>query len=97
MITVLNTIEEVSSRRRVDERFKVSPSIAIRWRKSLEESRVDAKPLGGDRRLHHVEAHADLILSLYEAGPTIFQSELKMVLSERGTIRSESGLSGPIS
>ena len=78
-VCVLNTIGEVSSRRWAAERFKFSPSLAIRRRKSLEESRVEAKPLGGNRRLHHVEAHADLILSLYEPEPTIFLSELKTV------------------
>lgn len=90
---VLNAVEEGSSRRRAAERFEVSPSSAIRWRKSLEEEgRVEAKPLGGDRRSHHVEAHADVILRLYEERPTIFLSELRAALAERGIATSESGL-----
>ena len=90
---VLNAVEEGSSRRRAAVRFEVSPSSAIRWRKSHEEEgRVEAKPLGGDRRSHYVEGHAEVILSLYEAQPTIFLSELRAVLAERSIATSESGL-----
>lgn len=90
---VLNAVEEGTSRRRAADRFAVSPSSAIRWRKSLEEDgRTEAKPLGGDRRSHHVEAHADLILNLYEERPTIFLSELRAILADRGITTSESGL-----
>lgn len=90
---VLNAVEDGSSRRRAAVRFEVSPSSVIRWRKSFEEDgRVSAKPLGGDRRSHHVEAHAELILRVYEERPTIFLSELRAVLAERGIATSESGL-----
>lgn len=90
---VLNAVEEGSSRRQAAVRFEVSPSSAIRWRKCLEEEgRVEAKRLGGDRRSHHVEAHADAILRHYEERPTIFLSELRAVLAERGIATSESGL-----
>ncbi|CAO4146851.1 hypothetical protein DHODJN_11220 [Methylorubrum extorquens] len=51
-----------------------------------------AKPQGGDRRSQHIEAHADLILNLYEAQPTIFLSELCVALAEQGIATSESGL-----
>lgn len=91
---VVHAVEEGSSRRGAARRFGVSASSAIRWQERFEQDgRVEAKPQGGDRRSHHVEVHADLILSLYEAQPAIFQSELCAALSEQGIATSESGLS----
>jgi len=49
--------------------------------------------MGGDQRSHRVEAHADLILSLYEAQPGIFLRELKAILAERGLCVAQSSLS----
>ena len=91
---VVHAVEEGSSRRGAARRFGVSASSAVRWQESYEqEGRVEAKPQGGDRRSHHVEAHAELILSLYEEEPTIFLSELCAALAERGVATSQSGLS----
>lgn len=90
---VVHAIEEGSSRRGAARRFGVSASSAIRWQERFEqEGRVEAKPQGGDRRSHHVEEHAELILRLYEERPTIFLAELKAELAERGVTTSESGL-----
>jgi len=91
---VVYAVKEGSSRRGAARRFGVSASSAIRWQERFErEGRVAAKPQGGDRRSGHVEAHADVILSLYEAQPTIFLSELRSLLADRGIATSESGLS----
>lgn len=54
---------------------------------------VDPKPLGGDQRSHWVEAHSDLILSLYEQQPGIFLRELRAALAERGIHLAQSSLS----
>lgn len=91
---VVTAVEEGASRRGSAKRFGISPSSAVRWQDRFErEGHVEARPQGGDRRSHHIEAHADLILNLYEAQPTIFLSELRAVLAERGIATSESGLS----
>lgn len=91
---VVKAVSEDASRRQAAERFGVSPASAIRWQESFErEGRVAAKPQGGDRRSQHVEAHADLILSLRAEQPTLFLSELRARLAERDIATSESGLS----
>ena len=58
-----------------------------------ETGDVAPKPRGGDQRSHAIEAHADTILALYEAQPTLFLSELRAALSKRGIAVSPSGLS----
>ena len=40
--------------------------------------------MGGDQRSHRIEAHADLIVSLYEAQPGIHLHELRTNLADRG-------------
>src|SRR3954451_13010592 len=88
---VVRAVAEGSSRRQAAQRFGVS---AVRWQGNFaQDGAVAAKPQGGDRRSQHIEAHAELILSLYEAQPTIFLSELRAVLAERGVVTSESSLS----
>ncbi len=56
-----------------------------RWR-ALEREQGSArpKPMGGDQRSQYIEAHGDLILSLYEATPDITLQELRAVLAEHG-------------
>ncbi len=87
-------VAEGASRRQAAARFGVSVASAIRWQESFErEGRVSAKPRGGDRRSQHIEAHADLILSLRAERPTLILSELRALLAERGIATSQSGLS----
>ena len=91
---VVGAVAEGASRRQAAKRFGVSAASAIRWQESFEQDgRVEAKPQGGDRRSHHIEAHADLILRLYEERPEIFLSELRAALAEHGVTTSESSLS----
>lgn len=47
---------------------------------------------GGDPASHRIEAHADLILGLYEERPEIFLHELRDALVEHGVQTSVSGL-----
>lgn len=93
---VVKAVSEGSSRRRAAERLGVSPArpapLAGR-RASSGRGREAAKPQGGDRRSRHVEAHADLILSLRKEQPTLMLSELRALLAERGIATSERGLS----
>ncbi len=66
---------------------------ASRWSERFQhEGQVAAKPLGGDHASHRIEAHADLILGLYEARPEIFLRELRDALSGHGVQTSTSGL-----
>ena len=91
---VVSAVEAGCSRRQAAKRFCVSPSSAVRWQESFaQEGRIAAKPQGGDRRSGETEAHAALILKLYEADPEIFLSELCEALAEHGVQISTSALS----
>ena len=74
-------------------RFGVSVSSASRWAERFRQAgQVAAKPSGGDQTSPRIEAHAELILSLYEARPELFLYELRDALAERGVATSTSGL-----
>jgi hypothetical protein len=49
-----------------------------------EQWNARPKPMGGDQRSQHIEAHGDLILSLYEATSDITLQELRVALAEQG-------------
>ena len=71
---------------RAAARFGVSVLSASRWSERVrQEGQVAPKPSGGDHSAHRIEAHADLILALYEAQPQIFLHELRDALL---TVRS---------
>ncbi len=60
---VIAAIEEGASCRKAAERFEVGVATAIRWHAGFRaEGEIAAKPMGGDRHSHRVEAHAALIL-----------------------------------
>ena len=91
---VVAAVAEGASYHRAAARFGVSVSSASRWAQRFHtEGQVAPKPAGGDRVSHRIEAHADLILSLYEQRPEIFLHELRDTLAERGVTTSTSGLS----
>jgi transposase len=48
--------------------------------------------MGGDQHSPHIEAHGDLILSLYEATPDITLQELRAALAEQGVAVGYGGL-----
>jgi transposase len=54
---------------------------------------VAPKPLGGDQRSRHIEAHAELIWQTYEARPQILLRELREALQAHGVAVSTSSLS----
>ncbi|TXN40717.1 IS630 family transposase [Methylobacterium sp. WL30] len=91
---VLAAVEEGASRRQAAKRFGVSPTSAIRWYESFgQEGRIAPKPMGGDQRSQTIEAQADMIVSIYEAKPEIFLTELQEKLAERGLRVGRSSLS----
>lgn len=85
---VVGAVEAGASQHQAAERFGVSLDSTSRWcGQFVRKGHVAPKALGGDRRSHRIEAHADLILSLYEQRPGIFLHELKAILIERGIQR----------
>ena len=82
---VLRAIAAGSSGRQAALRFGVSAASVSRWR-ALERDQGDATPkaMGGDRRSHRIEAHADLILALVEETKDMTLEELRVVLVGRG-------------
>ena len=82
---VLGAIAEGSSGRQAALRFGVSAASVSRWR-ALERERGDAKPkaMGGDRRSQRIEAHAELILSLWEETKDTTLEELRGALAGQG-------------
>src|SRR5215213_10902582 len=80
--------------RQAAERFGVSRASVSRWSQQKQRvGHVAPKPLGGDQRSHHIEAHAALILQTYQARPQIFLHELREILQEQGVAVSTSSLS----
>jgi len=91
---IVGAVHAGASQHQAAERFGVSLASASRWcGQFARKGHVEPKPLGGDRRSHRIEAHADLILSLYEQKPGIFLHELKAILAERGVWVAQSSLS----
>src|SRR5919107_2733368 len=90
---VVHAVEAGASRHQAAERFRVSLASASRWcGRFARKGHVAPKPMGGDQRSHRIEAHADLIVSLYEAQPGIYLHELRTTLAERGVCVAQSSL-----
>ena len=91
---VVHAVETGSSRHQAAERFGVSLASASSWcGQFAREGHVAAKPMGGDQRSHRIEAHAGLIVSLYETQPGIYLRELQTTLAEHGVCMAQSSLS----
>ena len=90
---VLRAIAAGSSGRQAALRFGVSAASVSRWR-ALERDQGDATPkaMGGDRRSHRIEAHADLIVALMEETKDMTLEELRVVLVGRGLSSSYGAL-----
>jgi transposase len=73
------------SHRAAGERFKVSAASISRWR-ALERQSGDLRPgpLGGDRRSGVIEAHAGVILRIFNAQRDMSIEELRAQLAGRG-------------
>jgi transposase len=84
-LRVVEAVEAGASRRQAAARFGVSVSSAIRWvRAWRERGDVRAKPQGGDRRSHRIEAQAALLLDRIERTPDVTLAELQAMLRDRG-------------
>jgi transposase len=84
-VRVVGAVEAGTSRRAAAARFGVSVSSAIRWVQAWRaRGEVGAKPQGGDRRSHHIEAHAGFLLDQIEQTPDVTLAELQARLRERG-------------
>ena len=65
------------TRRAAAERFGVAPSTAIKWVQQWRRvGHVDPRPLGGDKRSHRIEAHAEEILALVDERPDLTLAEI---------------------
>lgn len=77
--------EEGLTHRQAAERFRVSAASVSRWRALAREKGDPCPgPLGGDRRTHVIEAHAETILEVFEAQRDMSLEELRAELAERG-------------
>src|ERR1700712_536519 len=91
---VIAAIEAGASCRRAADRFGVAAASAIRWHARFRaKGEIAAKPVGGDRHSHRVEAHAALILQIYSVQPPFFFREGRAVLQQHGADVGLSGLS----
>ncbi len=73
------------SHREAAERFQVSAASVSRWRKlDREVSSLRPGPLGGDRKTHVVEAHAQTILAVFETRRDMAIEELRLELRKIG-------------
>jgi transposase len=75
---VVAAIQEGMSRRKAARLFKVSPSVAVRWKqREVETGSCAAKPTGGDRRSHALEAHQAWLLVLIAEEPDLTLEEIR--------------------
>ena len=74
-------VEGGMSRRAAAVRFGVAAASAVRWVQAWRSTGTTrAKPQGGDRRSHRIEAHRDVILAAIEAQVDITLAELAHLL-----------------
>ena len=91
---VIAAIEAGASCGQAADRFGIGKASAIRWHARFRaEGAIAAKPMGGDRHSHRVEAHAALILQTLEERPQVYLREVRHTLQEHGAAVSLSGLS----
>jgi transposase len=83
--TLAAVLEEGLSHREAAARFKVSAASGSCWRALAADGAMPMHgPLGGDRRNHLVEGHADAILTVFHARRDMTLAELQAELAERG-------------
>lgn len=90
---VLAAIDAGMSCRAAAARFGVGAATAIRWHAQRRATGDFApRPQGGDMRSRRVEAHREMILSLWEAHKDATLEELRVALAETGLVVSTSTL-----
>lgn len=81
------------SRRQAAQRFGISAASAVRWCALVRETgEPRAKPQGGDRHSHRIEAHAPFILKALENKPDITLVEIRAALAGIGVSAAVSTL-----
>ena len=81
---VIGAVEGGLSRHAAAARFEVAVATAVRWLRAWHDEGVTAaKPCGGDRHSHRIEAFAAVILDAIEAQPDITLTELVTLLETR--------------
>ena len=74
---VIGAVEAGASCRQAAKRYAIGESTAIRWvARWRGTGSAAARPQGGDRRSHRIEAHAALILGAVEERADITLAEL---------------------
>jgi transposase len=74
---VITAVAAGASCRRAAKRYEIGESTAIRWvARWRRTGTVAARPQGGDRRSHRIEAHAGVILAAVEDRGDITLAEL---------------------
>lgn len=82
---VIAAIDGGLSCRAAADRFGVSASSAIRWRRlALQHGQAVAKPRGGDRHSGRIEAHSGFIRGLVAEQSDMTLVEIQARLIERG-------------
>lgn len=93
-VRVLAAVAAGLTHRQAGDRFGVSAASVSRWRK-LEREQGDPRPgaLGGDRRSHAIERHAETILAMVAANNRdITLAEMKAALEAKGVRASVGSL-----
>lgn len=74
---VIRAVEAGASCRQAAKRYEIGESTAIRWvTRWRSTGSAAARPQGGDRRSHRIEAHAVLILGAVEGRGDLTLAEL---------------------
>lgn len=94
-VRVIAAVDGGMSRRAAAGQFAVSESSAIRWVREWKASGcAEARPRGGDRHSHRIEAHAGFLKAKIEEVPDITLDELRQaLLAERGEAFGDSSIS----
>ena len=74
---VIGAVEGGLSRHAAAARFEVAVATAVRWLRAWHDHGITAaKPFGGDRHSHRIEAFATVIMAAIKAQPDITPTEL---------------------
>lgn len=85
---LIAAVEDGQSCRSAAKRFGVAASTAIKWvARWRADGKATAKPRGGDRHSHRMEAYADEILGLIDKTPDITLAEIAAYMNEAHGLR----------
>ena len=86
-VRVLAAVAGGMTHRAAGERFGVSAASVSRWR-TREREQGDARPkaLGGDRKSHRIEAHAETVLATRGPDRDRTIQEMRSLLADQGLV-----------